>query len=366
MGRFAWERWAAILFCLLAGGGILILTRQYVLPILLPFLAAWLISLIVRPAAERVAGHLHLPPKLCAALVLTLLLATLMLLLGLAARRLMLEMSRLLELIIENDGRLPGVVDESFDLFAFLMERLGIDPGADSGYELFRERFYEMLTDMTGHMTERLSAEIPTFAARVFVALPSILLFLVITVIAAFYFCMDDRAIEQRLFGLLPRQVREKLPLLRGRARQISWRYLKVYLLLLLLTFGELLVGFLILGVEYAFLLALIIAVLDMLPIIGVGTVLIPWSLVAFFQKDFYLGFGLAILYLILTVLRQIVEPKLLGKSLGLHPLLTLFAGYTGWRLLGFLGMLLGPVAAVLIKSAVSPIVSLFRQNATP
>ena len=366
MEGFAWERWAAILFCLLAGGGVLILTWQYAFPILLPFLAAWLISLIVRPASGRVAEYLHLPPKLCAALLLTLLLATLVLLFGFAARRLMLELSRLLELIMENDGRLPGVVDESFDLFAFFMERLGIDPGAGSGYELFRERFYGMLTDMTGHLSERLSAEIPAFAARVFVALPSILLFLVITVIAAFYFCMDDRTIGEWFCRFLPRRIREKLPLLKGRARQISWRYLKVYLLLFLLTLGELLVGFLILGVEYAFLLALIIAVLDMLPILGVGTVLIPWSLVALFQRDFYLGFGLAILYLILTVLRQIIEPKLLGKSLGLHPLLTLFAGYAGWRLLGFWGMLLGPVAAMLIKSAVSPILSLFRQNATP
>ena len=121
---------------------------------------------------------------------------------------------------------------------------------------------------------------------------------------------------------------------------------------MLALTFGELLIGFLILGVDYAFLLALIIAVLDMLPVLGVGTVLIPWALVALLQKNFYLGFGLVILYLVMLVLRQIAEPKLLGKSLGLHPLLTLFASYAGFRLFGFLGMLAGPVVATLIKNA--------------
>ena len=116
-----------------------------------------------------------------------------------------------------------------------------------------------------------------------------------------------------------------------------------------------LLVGFLVLNVDYAFLLALVIAVLDMLPVLGVGTVLIPWALWAFFQRNFYLGFGLAILYLVMLILRQIIEPKLLGKSLGIHPLLTLFAGYAGWQLFGFLGMLLGPVAAMMIKNLLLP-----------
>ena len=95
---------------------------------------------------------------------------------------------------------------------------------------------------------------------------------------------------------------------------------------------------------------------MDMLPVLGVGTVLVPWALVAFFQRNFYLGFGLTVLYLVMLILRQIAEPKLLGKSLGLHPLLTLFAGYAGFRLFGFFGMLAGPVVATLVKNALPSI----------
>ena len=354
MEKMAWERWASILFCLLAGGGLLLLFWRYLLPILIPFLVAWLLSLLIRPLARRISARMGLSQKLCAVLLFTLLLISLILLAGLALRRLMGELSRLLSRLLENGGRIPGVVDDSFDLFEFLMARLGIYPEAGSGYALFRERFYEMLTDMSNHLIESLGEGLPAFAAGLISSLPTLFFALLITVIAGFYFCIDEGRVTQGLCCFLPRSVRERIPAWKERARQLSWRYVKVYLLLLALTFGELLIGFLILGVDYAFLLALIIAVLDMLPVLGVGTVLIPWALVAFFQDRFFLGFGLSILYLVMLILRQITEPRLLGKSLGLHPLLTLFASYAGFRLFGFLGMLAGPVIATLIKNAFS------------
>lgn len=329
----------------------LLLLWRYLFPIFLPFLVAWLISLVIRPLARKASKRFHLPQKLCAAILLTLFLSALILLTGLALRRVMGEMSRLLGRLLENDGRIPGVVDDSFDLFEFLMARLGIYPEAGSGYALFRERFYTMLTELSNHLIESMGQGLPNFAAKLLSSLPSAFFALLITVIAGFYFCMEDKAMGEGICRFLPRSLCARIPVWKARAKQISWRYVKVYLLLLVLTFGELLTGFLILGVDYAFLLALIVAVLDMLPVLGVGTVLIPWALVSFFQKNFYLGFGLSILYLVMLILRQIAEPKLLGKSLGLHPLLTLFAGYAGFRLFGFLGMLLGPVVATLIKN---------------
>ena len=131
-------------------------------------------------------------------------------------------------------------------------------------------------------------------------------------------------------------------------------KYIKAYGILLLLTFALLLVGFWILRVEYAFLLAFLIALADLLPIIGVGTILIPWGIVMLLQKQFYLGFGLLLLYLVISLIRQVAEPKVLGKSLGLHPLLTLFATYVGFSLFGVLGMILAPVVALLVKRFLS------------
>ena len=106
------------------------------------------------------------------------------------------------------------------------------------------------------------------------------------------------------------------------------------------------------LRVPYPLLLAVIISILDILPLLGVGTVLIPWALVEIiFSKDYYTGIGLFILYVIITVVRQITEPKIVAGSLGLSPLLTLIAMYAGLRLFGFFGIIIGPFALLIIKT---------------
>ena len=120
----------------------------------------------------------------------------------------------------------------------------------------------------------------------------------------------------------------------------------------MLITFSILLIGFLILKIPYALLLALLSAIVDMLPVLGVGTVLIPWAAVLLLQKNYYLGFALLILYAVCVLVRQVAEPKLIGKSLGLHPVLTLFATYVGFELFGVIGMLLAPFLALLARTA--------------
>jgi sporulation integral membrane protein YtvI len=125
----------------------------------------------------------------------------------------------------------------------------------------------------------------------------------------------------------------------------------RAYLFLTTITFTELLTGFLILKVKYAILLALIISFIDMLPILGTGTVLVPWSLICLITDDTSKAIGLLVLYGTITVFRQILEPKIVGSSLGLPPLVTLIAMYTGIRLIGFWGLFLFPVLTIIVKT---------------
>ena len=126
--------------------------------------------------------------------------------------------------------------------------------------------------------------------------------------------------------------------------------YLRVYFLLFLMTFTELLIGFMILGRSYAFLLALFISAMDILPVLGVGTVLLPWAAFLFLAKDFHGAIGLLILWGVITVVRQVLEPRLIGESFGMHPLVALIALYAGLRLFGFAGLILGPAVAVFLR----------------
>ena len=130
-------------------------------------------------------------------------------------------------------------------------------------------------------------------------------------------------------------------------------KYLRVYLFLMFITFCELFAGFTILRVEYSFLLALVITVIEILPVLGVGTALVPWSIVELLGRDFRMGFGLLILWAVITVVRQIAEPHIVGETIGLHPLLTLVGMYIGFRVFGIVGMLLAPALIIAVRTGV-------------
>ena len=117
--------------------------------------------------------------------------------------------------------------------------------------------------------------------------------------------------------------------------------------------FAELTVGFISLRIEYAGILALIVALIDMLPILGVGTVLIPWGIADIIMGEYALGAALLILYAVIALVRNLIEPRIVGKSLGLHPLATLMSMYIGLKLFGFAGMIMVPIAVMIFVQLV-------------
>ena len=123
----------------------------------------------------------------------------------------------------------------------------------------------------------------------------------------------------------------------------------------MLLVFALLTLGLWILGVEFPLLFGGLIALLDALPVLGTGTVLIPWALLSFLQNDSGLGFGLLVLYGVSSVARSVLEPHLVGRQLGLPPLGTLMAFYAGYRLFGIPGMILLPLTVLFVKPFLMP-----------
>ncbi len=351
MKEIRWERLAAMAICIAAFGVLLLVGLRWLLPVALPFLLGWAIAACLRPLAAKLSAFLHLPRGLCAAVLLFLTLSGIILLTGAALRRLFYELQGLLSRLLESGAFATGA--SSFDVLGFLTDRMGISALIDraENYPLLRDRVNAMLYEALKGLVTAMSAELPHAAARILSAMPSVLLFTAITVIAGFYFCVDSANLTRTLNALLPVSIRSRLPAWRAHVRRFSWKYARAYLLLLLCIFSALLLGLLLLGVEYAFLIALLTAAVDLLPVLGVGAVLVPWAAIELIQRNFPLGIGLLVLYLAVSVLRQILEPRLVGKSIGLHPLLTLAAGYAGFRSFGFLGMLLGPILLALLKT---------------
>ena len=183
-------------------------------------------------------------------------------------------------------------------------------------------------------------------AAGVAGSLPGASLFLFTALLAGYFISAGWPDYREWLRGLLPASWRE--PVGRGWAevRRTLGGWLRAQGLLMLVTFGELAAGLLLLRVELFLLLAALIALVDALPVFGTGTVLLPWAAAELLAGRLGLALGLAALYGVVSVVRSVLEPKLVGEQTGLPPLGALAAMYAGFQAFGVAGMILAPLLA--------------------
>lgn len=350
MQRIDWKHTAAVTVTLLGAMLGIYLAGRYVLMLFLPFLIALALSLITRPLVLRVARR-GCPVRIAAALVTAL---ALLLLIGagyLLCSRLFFELRDLITFLTADSGDPNGKIATAVDAVKGLWQKIPFIEHLGSAGLLgaLVEDPESFLAHQFSDGMARLSQRLTDAVVGAVGALPSVLLFLLVTLIACFYFAIEYKTVDGAVRRLLPKALR-RLDW-KERAGEAMRRYLRAYFLLFLLTLGELLVGFLILSVDYAFLLALVTAILDILPVLGVGTVLIPYAIFSFVTGSTALGWGVLVLYGIITVVRQIAEPRLVGKSLGLHPILMLISFYAGWKLFGVAGVFIGPLIAMIVKA---------------
>ncbi len=342
-----WHRRAAITVSVAGIVAAAYLFCRFALTLFLPFLIAFGLAALTRSVALRFSAHSRIPQKVSAVLFTVLALFAAGVGLYFLTARLLLELQHLLTRLLADIGNPDGTLSALFRFFEGLAEKLRFSmPWLE---DLVGEPGSFLAERLKGWL-EQLSEEIPAGIMRLLSALPSVLLFSLVTLISCFYFAVEYDAVIVCLSGVLPAAWRQKLPDIKERAGGLVGRYFRAYFLIFLLTFAELFLGFVLLRTEYAFLLALLVALLDILPVLGVGTFLIPFSLIAFITGNPFRGIGLLVLYVIITVVRQIVEPHLVGKCLGLHPILMLVAFYAGVKLFGFPGLFVGPLLAVALK----------------
>ena len=189
------------------------------------------------------------------------------------------------------------------------------------------------------------------FLTKVVAAVPSLLVSILIAIISSFFFTLDYQDIVNNTLEVLPKRVSELLLDIKSGLVSVLGKYAKAYLKIMSLTFVELAVGFLILGVDNAIGLAALIAMVDILPVLGTGGVMIPWVIVEALRANYSFAIALLVLYLVITIIRNIIEPKIVGDQIGLHPLVTLMSIYVGVKLFGFWGLLGLPIAITIIKS---------------
>ncbi|MBQ4354158.1 MAG: sporulation integral membrane protein YtvI [Clostridia bacterium] len=315
---------------------------RFLVPPLTPFLLGFAVAWLLRRPAMFLADKLHIPKKLrkVPSLLLTvafyILVIGIFFFLGAQIGSVLGEFLPRLPDLVKN--QILPLINRSVEIVREFLAQYDI-AAAEQIDTWFRDLSSEIVAIITSFSTSAVK-----FISSIAAGMPSLILKIVLTVISTFYFSLDFDRITAFLRSLLPQKGQEMLHSLKEKAHKSLGVFIRSYILVFLMTCAELSLGFYILKIPYALLLGIVVAVVDILPVLGTGLVLLPWSLVCLIIGNYFLGIGILLLYIIITVIRNIVEPKLVGNQIGLHPLATLISMFVGLQLFGLLGLFLFPV----------------------
>ncbi len=318
-----------------------VLFKRDVLSWVLPFVLGLLFALLLNRPVTFLREKLKLPRSIGTFLVLVLTLGILGTAIYFLGRTLYREAVGLVNWLVLWSKDLPTL----YDRFMFWADSMNLP------FET--EGAVRMAVQQLAGNTPGLLRTVATFLGNLIIALPSYftnaVVFFIVFLLSTFFLCRDRELIWPALRRAAGERVHDFFAGLRNTAVFTVFSYLKAYAILMSITACELLIGFWIIGVEYALILALIVSLIDILPILGVGTVLLPWGVYSIFTADYRLGIGLLLLYAVIWVVRQFLEPKIVSDQIGMHPLLTLLAMYIGLKAVGFWGMFLFPMTLLII-----------------
>ncbi len=317
------------------------------LPLLFPFLLAYALALAAEPGVQALSRGGRMPRCLAAAITVTGLFAGVGLVLWFFCRVGFSELQGLVRQLPQLLQALQGPTESVRLWLEDLAGRLpdGFGPAAQA----WVDRLFSGGSLLAGELTARLTR----LVSGVVTGLPGKVMGLVTTVLATYMISSSLSQVKSWLRTRLPPAWVKKLGQIAARIHTALGSYCKAQLKLMGLVFVLLTLGLWVLGVDFPLLFGALIALVDALPVFGSGTVLLPWALVAFLQADKVRGIGLLLLYATLTLTRAALEPRVVGRQMGLHPLLTLMAFYLGYRLMGVAGMILLPIGAMVSKQLV-------------
>ena len=308
-----------------------------------PFLFALMTAAMLNPMVKRLQRALGWNRQ---AVTLLLLLVLFGLLGGALALLVYAAAGQLVSLVQNWSGlldQLQSVLDQLEQLFAQLLAL--VPPQVTELVEKAGEDLFQWLSEAAPAMLGSLGME----AGERAMGLPGFCVALVIFVMAAFLLTADYPYLRSRYVQHLDEGVRRFLSQLRTTALGAFGGYVKAEFLLSVGVFFILLAGFFLIRQPYGLLLALGLAVMDFIPIIGAGTVMVPWAFVALFTQDFTGAVELMAIWGVIALFRRVMEPKFVGDQTGLSPILSLVSIYVGMKLAGVLGMVFGPVVVLVI-----------------
>ncbi len=319
---------------------------RYALPALFPFVVAFIVTMLLRPLVRFCHDKLKINTRVISLILVLLFYGTI----G------VLVIWMIVELVAFTADKIRYLPD-------FFQTQ--VSPFLDRLFDEIRETLHNFDPEMAIDFNDTANKLISTLGNKILeisgdlvgkltgfaVSVPTFLLNLVIMVVATIFLLVDYETIRGFIRRQLPDRTTGLIHNIFTHLGKVIKKYLLSYSLIMFITFCELWAGLSIIGIKHSALIAALIAMMDILPVVGSGLALAPWAIVCIFLGDIGTAIGLFVLWAVLSVVRQIMEPKIVGDSVGMHPFLTLFAMLAGNFIYGGIGILLLPVTIALCQS---------------
>ncbi|AEY68073.1 sporulation integral membrane protein YtvI [Clostridium sp. BNL1100] len=326
-------------FLILLIFAVIYLSISYLLPFFAPFVIALIVSYINEPVI-KLLQRFNISRKAAAAISLLFTMSVL----GFGLTVGIIKIYN--ELIVLQDNltayssdisvKINGLIDKATIFYNGLPDQ--VTSTITKNLVSFSEKIGFMITSVIQYVINTVSS------------IPRLTVFVIVTILGTYFISSDRKSISSFFYRQLPFSWRKNIASLKKDTFKALLGYFKAILILMGFTFIEVSVGLFILNVKYAFLIALVVGLSDAIPIMGTGVVMVPWILWTVISGDMPLALGLSIIYVLGILIRQIMEPKIVGSQIGLHPLVTLLAMYIGLKFFGIIGMFVGPISIIVVK----------------
>lgn len=309
----------------------------------LPFILSWIFSIILEPIVNFFSKYFKLPRSIISMFCV-------LGLISLSAGVIYTIFSTATNWINKFVVASPNIIQELNNYSAIVEKQLDNYslPIAINTSELFYNTLANLVNSL-GNYGGAIVASTLGFVA----SLPNAIVFIIVTIIATFFMTKDKEIINSFLYTHSNIHIKDNTYYIffKEKVLKVIWGYLKAQLILMSITFILASIGLLILGKDNAVITALGIALVDSLPIFGPAMIFLPWAITMIIIGKFKYGVSLLLLYLVLTLTRQLLEPKIVSTQIGVYPLLTLISIYIGVKTLGIVGIIIGPFTMILIQT---------------
>jgi len=323
-----------ILFCII----LFIIAFGIALEYIAPFVFGYLISVMLGPIVSILYNNFKIHRGIAAA-VLILVCITLILGIGyFIINRIITEMM----LFAQDIPNYIANIEVFFEnLFSNFEEISGIN--LDIALDSILSQIMVVATSLFQAGLER--------GTTILTTLPSFLLGIMLTIISAFFFIKDKELIKSSILNVLPSYIIKRAKIIKDEILKALYGYFKGQLIVMSIVSSICIIGLAIIGNPYSLFIGLGIGLFDLIPILGAGGILIPWAIYSFLTSNISFGVGLLIIYGVVVLARQLTEPKVVAKQMGIHPIILLISIYIGLMALGFIGVLVGPMVSIAIKT---------------